>query len=411
MFAFKKRILAITLALFLVFAVIPAASASPAATFGTMDSPVVELAEGIEFGFIPDAMVGSLTQPTYRILAAKMIAMLADTLYGKCIDAIAAEKGFDMVGTFADNNDKIEELLGVVDPLMPYDSARLYRDVETLANYYPQILTLASIGETVLGNDIPLLIIGRGSRPILWIGAIHAREAVTCAYLMLLAEEYTNAYCGATGYGNYSAARVQQLLDEFTIYIVPMANPDGVDIVTANGPSNVRVDNVVTWRNNAEGVDLNRNFPFYWETANANATAENRLYYRGASAGSEPETRALMNLCDSVSFEHLLSCHTAGQVVIWRDNGNGAIPGDEDLAWTISQTMGYPMQAPTASGWGGGFENWFRNEYQRPGICLEFARMNTARPQDIARFYTDDMVSWDTSKNLLLAVLDSISLN
>ena len=302
----------------------------------------------------------------------------------------------------------------IVEPTLPYNSERLNRDCLALAERYPGIVSLSSIGESALGKDIPLLKLGKGVRPLLWIGSLHAREVVTTGYLLLTIEEYARAYDSYTAFGSTPAEKVQWLLDEFTVYIVPMANPDGVDIVTANGKATVTVKNSATWKSNANGVNLNRNFPFDWESyrPNVNHPNNNYLSYTGPSGGSEPETKALMALCESVAFEHMVSCHCQGKVVYYRDNKNGIVPGDEVLAKTIGSIMGYSLMPSTtsaAAGWAGGFENWFRYQYKKPGICMEFCRFNTADKQTMAKFYTSDMVCWDKSQNLLFGVMDKLS--
>ena len=301
--------------------------------------------------------------------------------------------------------------LDIVDPLTPYTSTRLYEDVQLLADRNPGIVSLSSIGQSALGKDIPLITLGTGKRPVLWIGALHAREVVTSAYLMLTTEMYARAYAENSAFGDTPAEKVQWLLDEFTVYIVPMANPDGVDIVTDGGSANVNVDNAKTWKNNANGVNLNRNFPFDWD-ANRTDIGYNYAYYKGPSAGSEPETQALIALCESVAFEHMVSCHVQGKIQYWRDNHNGVVPGDEALARKIFQIMGYTMMPSTSKGndgWSGGFENWFRYRFNRPGICLEFARHNTTDYETMAKFYTSDMVDWPKSQNLIFGVLDGLS--
>ena len=307
------------------------------------------------------------------------------------------------------------ELLGIIDPLLPYYSTRLSYDAARLAELYPTALSLYSIGESVLGNEIPLLRLGSGERRILWVGGVHGRELVTGAYLLMIAEYYANAYYGLNDFGRFSADEVRSLLREFTVYIIPIANPDGVDIAIANGDSNVRVDNRATWRNNANGVDLNRNFPFDWEHNSSDTTVSNHLFFRGESAGSEPETIALMELTKSVDFEHLVTVHVAGQVIAWRDNNNGEIPGDRELARTISRVTGYYMRAPTAvarNGWAGGFENWFRYHFNRPGVYIAFAQSGLyhATAANIGRFYNAEMMNWARNRYLVLEVLYDLSV-
>jgi len=302
----------------------------------------------------------------------------------------------------------------IVNPQVPYTSKKLNEDVRAIAKRYPDIVTLSSIGTSVLGKDIPLLTLGKGPRPLLWIGSLHAREAVTTGFLMLTVEEYAKAYTNYAAYGKTPAEKVQWLLEEFTVYVVPMANPDGVDIVTAKGKATVYVKDSATWKSNANGVNLNRNFPFDWAAyrPTANQPNTNYLSYTGSSAGSEPETKALMALCESVPFEHLVSCHCQGKVIYYRDNKNGVVPGDKDLAQTISDFTGYSLMPSTTSaagGWAGGFENWFRYKYKKPGICLEFCRFNTADAATMAKFYTSDMVNWTRSKDLLFGVMDKLS--
>ncbi|MCL1918277.1 MAG: hypothetical protein FWG14_08170 [Peptococcaceae bacterium] len=302
--------------------------------------------------------------------------------------------------------------LGVVDPLRPYDSKRLYEDTRTLARFYPEALSVTSIGQSVLGKEIPLLKLGRGERHVLWVGALHAREVMTCAYLLLMAEEYANAYCTSAPYDTYAADKVQWLLDEFTVYLVPMANPDGVDVVTAKGSACVPINTRETWKANANGVNLNRNFPFDWESNTYDGFPNNYLNNKGPSPASEPETLALIALSESEDFEFLVSCHCSGQVLYWRDNKNGVVPGDEFLAQTISGLTGYTMLPSTKialNGWAGGLENWFRCQYNRPAICLELGLLDTADAVTMAKFYSAEMLNWSVNKNMIWEVLCKIS--
>ncbi|GAA3524386.1 M14 family zinc carboxypeptidase [Amycolatopsis ultiminotia] len=116
---------------------------------------------------------------------------------------------------------------------------------------------------------------------------IHAREIATGE----LAWRWIDYL--ADGYSTDSVAK--SILDTTEVWVVPIANPDGVDIVAAGG------DSPVLHRKNADdsrggctgtdlGIDLNRNSTFHWGGESSSPCDET---YQGSAAGSEPETQAL----------------------------------------------------------------------------------------------------------------------
>jgi protein MpaA len=102
-----------------------------------------------------------------------------------------------------------------------------------------------------------------------------------------------------------------QTLDEFhsglfNWYAIPLLNPDGLLQQKAQ-------------RQNANGVDLNRNFPTpnwdvnaakYWEK-----TGKNVRRYPGSSAGSEIESQLLMNVIDQFKPDVIISVHAPHSLV------------------------------------------------------------------------------------------------
>ncbi|ATL66282.1 peptidase M14 [Nocardia terpenica] len=107
----------------------------------------------------------------------------------------------------------------------------------------------------------------------------------------------------ADGYGTDSTAT--SILDSTEVWVVPVTNPDGVDVVSSGGdqPKMQRknVDNsqtpptcsVVDGSGQGPGVDLNRNFTERWGGDSTDPCAET---YQGPSGGSEPETQAVQQL-------------------------------------------------------------------------------------------------------------------
>ncbi len=75
--------------------------------------------------------------------------------------------------------------------------------------------------------------------------------------------------------------------------LIPCINPDGIELKT---------------RGNANGVDLNRNFPSSgWRSV---PLASNNAYYPGVKPASEPETQIIVNLLNKLNFKKIIAIHT-----------------------------------------------------------------------------------------------------
>ena len=267
-----------------------------------------------------------------------------------------------------------------------YTAAQVRKDVALLAETYPELISTEVIGHSVKGSPIPLVKLGKGERKALITAGIHAREYLTTAFTMRCIEEYAEAYYSETGmYGSYDMV---DMLDEYTLYIVPMMNPDGLDIVT-NGKKTLYDKSLkdINYKRNANGVNLNRNFPFEWDKITTGHTVDDAEAYRGKSAGSEPETQAMMTLCEINDFEWMYSMHLYGNNIYWRDSVNGVISGDEALVNKLNKACGFIVSPSTTDpdGYGGGFENWFRQTYKKPGFCIELVPLEQNYRYEIER--------------------------
>ncbi len=144
-----------------------------------------------------------------------------------------------------------------------------------------------------------------GPKPVVWIdGDIHAREIATPEVVIRLIDYLTDNYA--------TDADVHWLVDHHDIWLMPEVNPDGHHIVEAGGNGNAPYlyrkngDNVgggCSWPPssfNHFGVDNNRNFPFRWGCCNGSSGSACDQTYRGMSAGSEPETMAIVNTLRSL---------------------------------------------------------------------------------------------------------------
>jgi uncharacterized repeat protein (TIGR01451 family) len=119
------------------------------------------------------------------------------------------------------------------------------------------------------------------------MSSVHAREYTPAELNTRFAEYLIN---------NYGVdPDVTWLLDYTEVHLLLHANPDG----------RKKAETQLSWRKNtnnnycantdSRGVDLNRNYPFYWGCCNGSSGSQCSETYRGPSAGSEPETQAVTN--------------------------------------------------------------------------------------------------------------------
>ena len=109
-------------------------------------------------------------------------------------------------------------------------------DISLLSSMYPDKITVSSIGTTNFEREIPLIILGNpsASKRVLIHGAMHAREYITSQVIMLTLERYLRDYDALT----YNGVKYSDILSQVAVYIVPMVNPDGVELVN-NGIASV----------------------------------------------------------------------------------------------------------------------------------------------------------------------------
>ncbi len=140
----------------------------------------------------------------------------------------------------------------------------------------------------------------------------HAREPGSLSQLMYfmyyLCENYDND------------TLIQNIINNSELYFIPCINPDGYIFNQTNSPQGGGM-----WRKNRRdngngtfGVDLNRNYGYFWGYDNNGSSPQsNSDTYRGPSAFSEPETRAVKQFCNQHAFEIALNNHTYGNLLIY----------------------------------------------------------------------------------------------
>ena len=232
------------------------------------------------------------------------------------------------------------------------------------------------IGKSVLGRKIICFKVGNcNGKKIFLQGGIHAREYIT-SFLLIEIIKYLKLF-------QFNG----------TVYIVPLANPDGVDICV-NGTKNIKnkkikelveellnYDKKQNYKANARGVDLNTNFDANWGTGKFN----NLIYpscqnFVGFKPNSEPETMALINFTKQINPDLTLSYHSKGELIFWGYNGQSKTTEEKQkkyLKCLVDHTGYKPLFTKESSG---GYKDYCLLTLDIVGFTIEVGNDSLSHP-------------------------------
>ncbi|MRG85797.1 M14 family metallopeptidase [Salinibacillus xinjiangensis] len=267
----------------------------------------------------------------------------------------------------------------VVNGNQPYTYNDLIQDMRVLAYIYPFIRTL-NIGQSVMGKSIPEFVIGRGEKQVHWNGSFHANEWITTPVIMTFINDYLLAL---TNQQPIRGLQVQPYYHEVLLSVVPMVNPDGVNLVIEGPPDeepyreqvldiNNGRTNFSNWKANIRGVDLNNQYPARWEIEKERKEQQPAPRdYPGEAPLTEPEAIAIAELTGNRNFDRVLAFHTQGEVIYWGFE-NLEPPEAETIVNEFARVSGYqPIQTVDSYA---GYKDWFIQEWRRPGYTVELGQ-------------------------------------
>ena len=276
--------------------------------------------------------------------------------------------------TLPQTEEKTEFLMGdIVDvSKAEYTYEEMEADLFKLQELYPELLRVASAGQTLDGREIYYADFGSpdAEKKIMLNAGIHGREYMTTLLLMKQLEYRLVNY----NTKNEEGISFADSFEGLSFRIVPMINPDGIAInqkglegirsfVLREGIENIyssdinRYENyreeyknideyLVMWKANARGVDINRNFDIdYWSEMDTGIPRPSIQKYKGAEANSEPETEALVRLTEEMEGLVLaVSYHAQGEIIYWDCGQTGEMRAKtRELCEAISEITGYPL--------------------------------------------------------------------
>lgn len=237
------------------------------------------------------------------------------------------------------------------------------------------------IGKSVEGRAIDSYTYGTGPIHLLFVGGIHGGYEWNS---VLLAYKYLD----------YLEVNPDAVPTNFTVSIIPSANPDGVFAVTGKegrfSISDVSTDEKVlaAGRFDANKVDLNRNFDCKWQ---AKSTWQSKTVSAGKTAFSEPETQALRDFIREYKPRTVVFWHSQSNAVYASQCENGILPGTLDIMNAYSKASGYPaVKTFDAYATTGAADDWLASQ-DIPAITVELS--------------THDTIEWDRNLAGIKALL------
>ncbi|ADC49243.1 peptidase M14 carboxypeptidase A [Alkalihalophilus pseudofirmus OF4] len=271
----------------------------------------------------------------------------------------------------------------IVNPKQVYSFEQMERDIVRLAETYPEIIEYKVIGESEYGRPIYAVKLGNGLSTSYINASNHAREWISTNLTMNMIDQYAQAYRSNRNIGSYN---VKNILDFHSFWFVPMMNPDGVTLqqrglsafpssahsalITMNNGSL----SFQRWKANARGIDLNRQFNANWNNLANDPGRPSWSNHRGSAPHTAKEVKAVLSLTNEIDPEMAVSYHSSGEILFWNFHQSGAqLTRDRQHARAISSMTGYTMMGVPSRTGGGGYTDWFIQEYKRPAFTPELA--------------------------------------
>ncbi len=272
--------------------------------------------------------------------------------------------------------------MSIVSTNVNYTYNLLRSNLISLNSLYP-FLNIQIVGNSVMGKNIYVIKLGKGPNKVFYSGGIHANEWITCTLLMKFIKDYATAYVQNSSLYGYN---IRNLFNSSSIYIMPMVNPDGVNLVTGSLPTNSfayeRALSIANnfpsipfpsgWKANINGVDLNLQFPAGWEQAREIKYSQGfdqpaPRDFVGYGPLTEPESLAIYNFTLMHDFRLVIAYHTQGQEIYWQFQ-NFNPPNSLEIGEKFAQASGYRLSETPYNSSFAGYKDWFIQTYNRPRL-------------------------------------------
>ena len=262
---------------------------------------------------------------------------------------------------------------------------------------YPDICRIDTVGYSQQGREILFAKISdnvdieENEPEFMYTATMHGDETAGYVLMLRLIDSLLTSY----GFND----RITYLVDNIEIWINPLANPDG----TYHGGDSTLVG---ARRSNANGYDLNRNFP----------DPEDGPHPDGNPW--QPETIVMMDLADSHSFVHSANFHGGAEVVNYSWDTWPRLHADDDWYISISREYADTAHVYSPPGYMTFLNNGITNGYQWYTInggrqdymnYFQGCKEVTIELSDVKMLSSDELPAhWEYNKRSFINYIDNV---
>lgn len=281
---------------------------------------------------VPDGIVGPATwhvfegllsgSDTYIIRPGDTLYNIAGRYYTTLSAILTANPGINPYNLRIGQQIIVPYGIDIVFTDIDYTYDILERQILGLRARYP-FIGIGTIGKSVLGKNLYYIKLGTGPNQVFYNAAHHANEWITTPLLMKYIENFAKAFSIKGSIRGYS---IPDIWKKSTIFIVPLVNPDGVDLVNYwpnyPNPAYTEAARLNTtglplprvWKANIQGTDLNSNYPADWEKEHELEIAQGITGpaprdYGGPAPLSAQESAAMADFTNRHNFRLTISYH------------------------------------------------------------------------------------------------------
>ncbi len=286
-----------------------------------------------------------------------------------------------------------------------HNYAEVTTELRNAQTNFGSIARLSSVGNSFQGRALNMLKISdnvgtdENEPEVLFTCNQHAREHLTTEMCLRIVNRFTQGYA--------TDPAIKRFVDSTEIYVIPNINPDGSEYDISGGSYKY-------WRKNRQGngTDTNRNWGYNWGCCGGSSGSTSSETYRGPSAFSAPETKAVSNFVNSrkiggvQQIKASIDFHTYSELVLWpfgftyNDTAPGMTAAEaqrfQQLGRQLAATNGYtPQQSSDLYITDGTIDDWMWGTHK----ILSFTFEMYPRGSNPGFYPPDEVIVRETTRN------------